>query len=152
MKEREYLEDYTVGEKLISPGRTITEADFVLFAMLTGDWHPLHINKEYAKTTIFGERIAHGALTLTIGGALCMWMGPNTYSPKSFIANLGQDNVQLSKPLMIGDTIHWEGTVSHLEPKSKGRGLLQFHCEVKNQKDEVLASWDHKMLVMQRPE
>ena len=151
MEEREYMEDYTVGETLVSPSRTITEADIVNFAMITGDWHPIHINAEYAKTSVFGERIAHGMLTLTLGGALCMWLGPNTYSPKSFIAFIGMDGIRISVPTKIGDTLHWEGTVAALEPKSKGRGVITYNCSVKNQRDEVCLVYTHKMLVGQRP-
>lgn len=151
MEAREYFEDYTVGEKMVSPSRTITEADIVNFAMITGDWHPVHINKEYAKTTPFGERIAHGMLTLALGSALCMWMGPNTYSPKSFIAFINMTDIQIFNPTKIGDTLHWEGTVAALEPKSKGRGVIAYDCVIKNQKDEVCLTYKHKMLVGQRP-
>jgi len=151
MEEREWLEDYTVGEKMVSPGRTITEADIVHFAYITGDWYSIHVDKEFAKKTVFGERIAHGMLTLTIGGSMCMWLGPNTFVPKSFIAFVGQENIRLMHPTLIGDTLHWEGTVIEAEPKSKGRGLLSYSCEIKNQKDEVVASYIHKVLVMQKP-
>jgi acyl dehydratase len=151
MKEKEYFEDYVVGEKMISPSRTITEADIVNFAMITGDWHPIHVDKEYAKNTVFGERIAHGMLTLTLGGSLCMWMGPNIYSPKSFIAFVNMGDIQISNPTKIGDTLHWEGTVTALEPKSKGRGIITYSCEIKNQKDELCLSYTHKILVGQRP-
>ena len=152
MKEKEYMEDFTVGEKLVSPGRTITEADIVNFASITGDWFPLHIDKEYAKSTVFGERAAHGMLTLALGGSMCMWLGPNVFVPKSFIAFLGMDNVRLPSPTLIGDTLHWEGTVTELEPKSKGRAVVTYSCEIKNQRDQVVGSYLHKVLVLQRPQ
>lgn len=151
MSEREYMEDYRVGETFISPGRTITEADLVNFAMMTGDWHPIHINAEYAKTSPFGERIAHGMLTLTLGGSLCMWMGPNTYAPKSFIAFVGMDGIRITVPTKIGDTIRWEGTVAELEPKSKGRGVITYSCAIKNQRDETCLVYVHRILVGTRP-
>lgn len=152
MKQREYMEDYTVGEKLLGPRRTITEADIVNFAMITGDWHPIHIDAEYARSSVFGERIAHGMLTLTLGSALCMWMGPNTYAPKSFIAFIAMDGIRISVPTKIGDTLRWEGTVANLEPKSKGRGVITYECAVKNQRDEVCLVYTHKMLVGARPQ
>lgn len=152
MKQREYMEDYTVGEKLLGPRRTITEADIVNFAMITGDWHPIHIDAEYAKSSVFGERIAHGMLTLTLGSALCMWMGPNTYAPKSFIAFIAMDGIRISTPTKIGDTLRWEGSVANLEPKSKGRGVITYECAVKNQRDEVCLVYTHKMLVGMRPQ
>lgn len=151
MKERQYFEDYTVGEKMVSPSRTITEADIVNFAMITGDWHPIHVNREYAEATVFGERIAHGMLTLTLGGSMCMWMGPNTFVPKSFIAFLGMEEVRLPSPTKIGDTLHWEGEVVALDAKSKGRGMITWSCRVVNQRNEVCASYIHRSLCGQRP-
>ena len=152
MKTRDYLEDYIVGEKFVSPGRTITETDLVNFAMITGDWHPIHVDAEYAKTSPFGERIAHGMLTLTLGSQLCMWMGPNTYSPSSFIAFVGLDGIRITVPTKIGDTLHWEGTVVNLEPKSKGRGIITYDCAIKNQRDETCLVYVHRILVGMRPD
>jgi 3-hydroxybutyryl-CoA dehydratase len=144
---RDYFEDYVVGETMVSPSRTITEADIVNFAMITGDWHPIHVDSEYAKKSVFGERIAHGMLTLSLGGSLCMWMGPNTFVPKSFIAFLGMETIRITVPTKIGDTLHWEGTVTVMEPKSKGRGIITYACEVKNQRDDVCASYIQNVLV-----
>lgn len=151
MTQRDYFEDYPVGEKLISPSRTITEADIVNFAMITGDWHPVHVDKTYAEQTVFGERIAHGMLTLSLGGSLCMWMGPNVFAPKSFIAFLGMEGIRITVPTKIGDTLHWEGTVASAEAKSGGRGIITWSCEVRNQRDEVCASYLQKVLAGARP-
>ena len=74
--EKDYFEDYTVGEVFVSPGRTITETDIVLFSAFTGDWHPLHTDVEYAAKTPFKERIAHGMLGLVVGMALPFRLGP----------------------------------------------------------------------------
>ena len=152
MGGREYLEDYTVGERLVSPSRTITESDIVNFAMITGDWHPIHIDKEYAAKSVFGERIAHGMLTLSLGGSLCMWMGPNVFAPKSFIAFLEMTDIRISRPTKIGDTLHWEGSIAGLEPKSNGRGIITYNSEIKNHRDEVCAVYTQKILVGRRPE
>lgn len=153
MKEREYLEDYAPGEKFTSPsGRTITETDLVNWAYITGQWHPLHTDKEYAKGTIFGERIAPGMMTLTLGASLAGRLGPNVFAPKSVIALLGWDKVRFPKPVKIGDTIYWEGTVISLEPKSNGRGILCWNCEVKNQIGDVVVSYIHKALVGRDPQ
>ena len=76
-KEYEYLDDYTVGDTFISPARTITEADIVNFAGITGDWHPMHTDVEYAAKTPFRERIAHGMLILSIGLVLPR-LGPHS--------------------------------------------------------------------------
>lgn len=152
MNERDSFEDYTLGERLVSPGRTITESDVVNFAMITGDWHPIHVNQEYAEKSTFGQRIAHGMLTMSLGGSLCMWMGPNTFAPRSFIAFLAMDQIRMKTPTFIGDTIHWEGEVVGLEPKSNSRGVITYACVVKNQRDEVCASYVQKILVGRQDE
>ncbi|MDI6847093.1 MAG: MaoC/PaaZ C-terminal domain-containing protein [Candidatus Bathyarchaeia archaeon] len=71
---KSYLEDFKVGEKIVSTGRTITEADIVIFAGISGDWSELHTNAEYMKNSPFGQRIAHGMLTLSIASGLAMQM------------------------------------------------------------------------------
>ncbi|MCX5834836.1 MAG: MaoC/PaaZ C-terminal domain-containing protein, partial [Deltaproteobacteria bacterium] len=101
-KEYAYLDDYAVGERFISPARTITEADIINFAGLTGDWHPLHTDVEYAAKTPFKERIAHGMLTLSIGMVLPFRLGPySSFLPRSFIAFYGMDNVRFTAPTKI---------------------------------------------------
>jgi len=65
-----YFEEMTVGDTVKSPGRTITETDIMLFAGPTGDYNPLHTDAEYAKTTIYGKRIAHGLLGLSVASGL----------------------------------------------------------------------------------
>ena len=106
--EKEYFKDYKIGEKFISPARTITEADIVLFAAISGDWHPIHTDLEYAKKTVFKERIAHGLLGMVIGSGLAFRLGSRGPLPKYFIAFYGMDNVRLTAPLKIGDTVHIE--------------------------------------------
>ena len=147
MQPRSTFEDYTLGERLVSPGRTITEGDIVNFAMITGDWHPIHVDKEYAQKSPFGQRIAHGMLTMSLGGSMCMWMGPNVFAPESFIAFLAMDEIRMSAPTLIGDTIHWEGEVVGLDAKCKGRGVITYACRIKNQRDEICASYMQKILV-----
>jgi acyl dehydratase len=68
--EKSYLEDFKVGDKAVSPGRTVTEADIVMFAGISGDWNELHTNAEFVKESPFGQRIAHGMLTLSIASGL----------------------------------------------------------------------------------
>ena len=137
--EREFLEDYKVGEKFISQARTVTETDIVSFAALTGDWSPLHTNMEYAKNTIFKERIAHGMLILAIGTALGLQLGQYVMVPKSFIAFYGMDNVRFINPVRIGDTIHCEAEVSEMGKKGKDRGILGYSVHIKNQRGEDVA-------------
>ncbi len=146
MKEYLYLDDYAVGEKMISPARTVTEADIVNFAGFTGDWHPLHTDGEYAARTPFQGRIAHGMLTLSIGMALPFRLGPYaSYLPKSFIAFYGMEEVRFTAPTRIGDTIHCEVEVIGIADKGKDKGILAVHNLIKNQKGETLVSFVLKL-------
>ena len=149
--EKEYFKDYKIGEKFISPARTITEADIVLFAAVSGDWHPIHTDLEYAKKTVFKERIAHGLLGMVIGSGLAFRLGSRGPLPKYFIAFYGMDNVRLTAPLKIGDTVHAEIEVIDLISKEDNRGIVKFKTELKNQRDEVVNVHESRILVAGRP-
>ena len=151
-KEYEYLDDYAVGERFISPARTITEADIINFAGLTGDWHPLHTDVEYATKTPFKERIAHGMLTLSVGMVLPFRLGPySSFLPRSFMAFYGMENVRFTAPTKIGDTIHCEVEVTEIADRGIGRGVLTTQNQIKNQRGEVLVSYVIKVLCGKRP-
>lgn len=151
LSERHYLEDYELGEVFVSPGRTITETDVVLFASLTGDWHPLHTDATYARETAFGERIAHGMLTLSIGMVLVLRLGQYIYLPKHFIAMTGIDGLRFTAPVKLGDTIHSVNRVAALDVKDATRGVLQYESEILNQENKTVVRWTSRMLVARRP-
>lgn len=149
--EKSYLEDFKVGDKAVSPGRTVTEADIVLFAGISGDWSELHTNEEYMKNSPFGQRIAHGMLTLSIASGLSLRMAGR--SPIEILAFLGMDNVRFTAPVFIGDTIRVESEVIESRP-SKSRpdaGILKFKNTVKNQRDETVATWETALMVSAKP-
>ncbi len=149
--EKEYYEDYQVGEKFVTPGRTITETDLVLFSALTGDWHPLHTDREYAAQTIFRERIAHGMLTLVVGSALAFRLGQYVLTPRSFLAFYGIDKVRFTAAVKIGDTVHLEIEVAEMVSKGNDRGLIRYKNTLKNQRGETTLVFDSKILVGNRP-
>ncbi|MFQ5999208.1 MAG: MaoC/PaaZ C-terminal domain-containing protein [Candidatus Bathyarchaeia archaeon] len=150
--QKEYLEDFKVGEKTVSPGRTVTEADIVMFAGLSGDWNELHTNAEYMKESPFGQRIAHGLLTLSIASGLELRAG--AISPRLIIAFLGMDKVRFTAPVFIGDTIRIESEIIEARPSKSmpGAGILVFKNTVKNQRDEDVATWETAIMVRRRPE
>lgn len=145
--EKESFEDYKVGEKFISPGRTITETDIVMFAAFTGDWHPLHTNVDYAAKTPFGERIAHGMLTLCVGSALIFRLGAYVALPKSFIAFYGMDKVRFTGAVKIGDTIRCETEIIELQEKDDKRGVIVSQNNIKNQRGEDVVVYTTRALV-----
>jgi len=147
VSEEEGISGVKVGEKFVSPGRTITEADIVMFAALTGDWTELHTNSEYAKKTIFGQRIAHGLLTLSVASGLALRARRTT--GLEIMAFLGLDNVRLTAPVFIGDTIWVESEVVEARPSRSrpGAGIIRFRNVVKKQGGEVVATYDTAIMV-----
>jgi len=132
--ERLYYEDVEVGDEWTSGGRTITEADIVNFAGLSGDFNPLHMDEEFARKTIFGKRIAHGLLGLAVMSGLGSF-----YPPMRTIAFLGIKEWNFKAPIFIGDTIYVKTKVLEKRLTSKGdRGIIVWEKKVINQKGEVV--------------
>jgi len=97
--------DIVPGQHFRSPGRTLTEADHTLFMMLCGDWHPIHADAEYARTTPAGARMMHG----TFGIALAMGLQTAAVEfADPILGALGLKEWTFRKPLLIGDTVHAE--------------------------------------------
>jgi len=147
MTNTEYYEDYVVGSQRETSGRTITEADFVVHAGHSGDYFPHHVDAEFARTTPFGQRIAHGTMTFTIGIGLTA----SQINPVAF--TYGYDKLRFPKPVFISDTIRTRITVKDKQedPKRKELGRVIEACEVLNQRNEVVMYCEHILLVAVRP-
>jgi acyl dehydratase len=147
MTKTEYYEDYVVGSQRQTSGRTITEADFVVHAGHSGDYFPHHVDAEFARTTPFGQRIAHGTMTFTIGIGLTA----SQINPVAF--TYGYDKLRFPKPVFISDTIRTRITVKDKQedPKRKELGRVIEACEVLNQRNEVVMYCEHILLVSVRP-
>ena len=131
-----YYEDFEVGMTLRTPARTITSTDIVNFACLTGDFNEVHTNYEYAKSTPFGEVIAHGPMIYGVAGGLQYASGIND---GTLLALLGIDKWRITAPVKHGDTIHMEQTVLSKRMTSKpGRGIVTLKREIKNQHGAVV--------------
>ncbi|MEM0330254.1 MAG: MaoC/PaaZ C-terminal domain-containing protein [Archaeoglobaceae archaeon] len=115
-------------------GKTITEADIVNFAGVSGDWNRIHLDEEFAKKTIFGKRIAHGLLTLAITSGLITRL---RLTEDSLIAFYGIDKLRLTKPVFIGDTIRAVVEVEGKEDKGD-YGVVAFKISTLNQNEEVV--------------
>lgn len=147
MTKTEYYEDYVVGSRRETSGRTITEADLVIHAGHSGDYFPHHVDAEFARTTSFGQRIAHGTMTFTIGIGLTA----SQINPVAF--TYGYDKLRFPKPVFISDTIRTRITVKdkQKDPKRKELGRVVEGCEVLNQRNEVVMYCEHILLVAVRP-
>ncbi len=142
-----FFEDYQLGAAVTSGTRTITEADIVNFAGLSGDFHELHLSEEFARQGPFGRRIAHGALIFSISTGLTIQMGGH----ENIIAFYGVDKLRFTNPTFIGDTIHVKKTVSELTPKDEARGVVAFETQVINQRSEAVVVYQDRVMVRRRP-
>lgn len=127
-----YFDDFNIGDRWVSRGRTITEADIVMFAAFSGDWYQLHTDQEWAKKTPFGQRIAHGLLVLSVSSGF--W----DLSGGTLIAFYGMDKVRFTGPTFISDTIHAELEVVEKKEKGPDRGVVGIKQEIKNQRGETV--------------
>jgi len=144
-----YWEEWEIGAEFESPARTVTETDIVMFAGLSGDYNPLHVNEEYCKTTIFGTRIAHGPLVYAIAAGLLFQL--HLYDD-TLIAFLGFDNLKFTGPVKPGDTIHAKIKVQEKRETSRpDRGVMKRELRVFNQRGEVVQEAIQNFLLKRKP-
>jgi acyl dehydratase len=139
-----YFEDYTIGQVRTSRGRTVTEADIVNFAGLSGDFVELHVNEEYARKGPFGRRIAHGALIFSISTGLMVQM---TADHEAIVAFRGVDQLRFVAPVFIGDTIHVSKKTIEKNSKDGIRGLVAFETTVLNQDGKPVLTYIDRLMV-----
>jgi acyl dehydratase len=143
---RRYYEDIAAGEEYESPGRTVTETDIVLFAGLSGDYNVLHTDAEFMKTSIFGERIAHGLLGLAIQSGLFS-RATKAYAILAFVGL----RWKFKGPIKIGDTVRLRARVSAKHDDDKpDRGLITVQRTLVNQRGEVVQEGETDVLVEKR--
>ena len=128
-----FYDELAVGDRREFTGMTITETHVVNFAGVTGDHFGLHMDAEYAKSTPFKQRIAHGLLVLSCGAGLIPLL------PGRVIAFLGMDEVRFLAPVFFGDTVHPTMEVLEKRPKEPG-GVVSIRETILNQRDEPVIS------------
>ena len=133
MTEPLYFDQLHIGDHWRSRGRTITEADVVAFASLTGDFDPLHMDEEYARNSPHGQRIAHGLLGLSYLAGL-NFNCPSVHT----VSFIGIREWRFLKPMFFGDTIYGEAEVTDLKPTIQRRGHVVWHRQLVNQRGEVV--------------
>ena len=142
-----YFEDYVVDVVTKSRGRTVSEADIVNFAGLSGDFVELHMNEEYARRGPFGKRIAHGALIFSISTGLTVQMTPDH---EAIIAFYGVDKLRFVAPVFIGDTVHVTKRVVDKQVKEGKRGVVTFETTVMNQDHQPVVVYTDRLMVKAR--
>ncbi|GIK39059.1 MAG: dehydratase [Anaerolineae bacterium] len=138
------FDQFEIGAKYISAARTVTEADVVAFAGLSGDFNPLHTNAEFCKETPFGERIAHGMLIVSMATGMANWTGIFEGTTLALLEQV----IRYKGAVKFGDTIHLEQEVLEKKESSKpDRGVVIFASRVRNQRDEVVIDGEWTLLM-----
>lgn len=145
-----FFEGYAAGQVIDSPARTVTEADVVAFAALTGDWAPIHTDATYAARQIYGERVAHGMLGASLATALAMRTGILDDTILAFREIRGW---KFSLPIRIGDTIRVHVDITETRPVPRlGGGLVSMEVTLLNQHDQIVQHGTWVVLVKSRTE
>ncbi len=144
-----YFEEFQIGDVVVSAGRTITEADIVSFAGLSGDYNQIHTDAEFARQGMFGKRVAHGLLGLAMATGLAAQLG----FIEGTVLAFRELTWKFSLPTFIGDTIHVKATVAQLKPMRRlGGGSVTLDVQVINQEDKVVQRGQWMVLIASRPE
>ena len=142
------LDEFTVGQRFETPGRTITEADIVAFSGLTGDYNPVHTDEVFAQATEFGSRVAHGPMGIGIAFGLAARLD---LIDGTVMALLGV-TWDFTAPMRPGDTI--KALIAVLEmrrSKREDRGVLRLRFDIVNQDGVGLQNGEAKLLMRRRP-
>ncbi|MCB0272621.1 MAG: MaoC family dehydratase N-terminal domain-containing protein [Bdellovibrionales bacterium] len=141
-----YFEEIELGSEQTTLSRTITEADIVNFACLSGDFNPLHMDQTFAEKGMFGKRIAHGLLGLSIAAGL--QTDELDYHIQAFM-NLAWS---FKRPIFIGDTIYVKSKViEKKEGRAEGTGIVLLERKVYNQNEKVTQEGTFQLLVATKP-
>lgn len=129
-----YFEDVAIGQEWESLGRTLTEADIVHFAGLSGDFNPIHVDHEFARTTLFGRPIAHGLLVVSMASGLGLFT-----PPMRTVALMCLREWHFRQPVFIGDTIRVHTQVLAKEARARGkRGVVTWQRQILNQEGQIV--------------
>jgi acyl dehydratase len=145
--ESKYFEEFEIGETFTTNARTITEADQVNYAAVSGNYDPIHLDAEMMEDSQFGGRLVYGYLVMNVMEGQKVQLG---LIDDSVIAFYGIDEARFRNPVMIGDTIHTEITVLDLEEKDEDSGIVVLEEKGVTQDDEVAVAVETRTLIRKR--
>ncbi len=146
---KKVFEDFAVGDRVITRGRTVDIGDITNFAGLTGDHYPLHTDGEYMAASRFGQRIAHGPLTFSLAVGL---VGLSGFYGDAIVALVEIKSLKALKPVFSGDTLKVVADVYQTDSSGAKYGTLGVAYSVRNQRDEEVMSFQQVMLARRRSE
>ena len=144
-----FFEEFAVGQKIRTAGRTVTETDIVSFAGLSGDFNQIHVDAVYANAAPFGQRVAHGLCVLSIASGLAVQTG---LMEGTVLAFREINEWKFSLPVFIGDTIHVELEVLETRAIPRlGGGAVTLALDVRNQDGQSVQRGKWAVLMMSQP-
>lgn len=144
-----YFDEFQPGQRILTPGRTVTEADIVSFAGLSGDYNQIHVDAAYSAQAPFGQRVAHGLLVMSIASGLAMQTG---VMEGTVLAFREINEWKFIKPVFIGDTVHAQLEVKETKDLRRiGGGSVTIEISVLNQKDDLIMKGVWTVLIASRP-
>lgn len=144
-----WFEEFEPGQRLITSGRTVTEADVVNFAGLSGDYNPVHVDARYSAQSGFGQRVAHGILVISIVSGLLVQTGLLDGTLGAFREI---KRWKFKAPIFIGDTVRAEMTILETRTlKGVDGGIVEIGLKVLNQDGDVVMTGNWSTLVLNRP-
>jgi acyl dehydratase len=143
-----FFEDFVVDEEYLTPSRTLTETDVVMFAAMSGDYNELHTSEAFGKSTQFGKRLGHGLLGLAVSHGLFFRLG---LVEGTAIALLGIESWKFEAPFFLGDTIRVKIKVAEKRPSQSkpDRGVIKFFFQVIKEDGTVIQS-GYKIIMIRR--
>lgn len=143
-----FLEDFTVGERIVTQGRTVTAADGLFWAMYSGDMNPMHVDYDYAaKHGLFGGAFPPGLATIGIASGLMERLGLSAGTGLAII----EQTIRYKAPVLFGDTIRLELTVSEVRPHAvKPQGKVSFDYRIVRGADEAVIEGEWRWLFASR--
>jgi 3-hydroxybutyryl-CoA dehydratase len=143
-----FYEEFELEQKMITRGRTVTEADLVQFGALTGDFNPMHMDAEYCKTSFMGQRVAHGMLGMSYAIGQLYQLGILDGTILAF----RELEAKFSVPIFIGDTITIHATVKEKKDAARmGGGMVAFELKIINQEGKTVTKATATLLMASKP-
>lgn len=146
MQER-YWDDAAIGDECVSDPITVTEAMVNAYAALSGDFTPVHVDEDYARTTPFGTRVAHGLLGLSLTDGL------KVNASYRFVPGMSLGwTWDFKLPIQLGDSMHVKFRVASARlTKRPGWGIVVLPSELINQHGQVAQAGEHRLMIPRRP-
>jgi acyl dehydratase len=145
-----FFEEFEIGQQVKSPGRTVTEADVMMFAGLSGDYTTIHTDAEFSKSTPFGQRVAHGLLGMAIASGLAARTG---VLEGTVLAFREISDWKFRLPVFLGDTLHIVLEVKQKKALPRlGGGSLLIEIDVLNQDEKSVMKGHWNVLMKSKTE